>query len=230
MLLPLQCGGGPDEPTKAYLVLRSAEGKGGSAPNDSGIDGLWRRSIALGLASGTSAVRRAFVNALPMFATDLLPYYERSLGTSQASRASDAERREAVSVMWPTRASATLPSLRTELLRIDSRFAVEMVPEQKTSASWDGRWFGAMNNTVLPAFGPSQNYSEVASPTTRCMITAFLDVDEAVEFSQRDLASIEKAERRLRTLVPSWVDFAVSVSDGLTLDESPLDWTVLSDE
>jgi hypothetical protein len=225
MLLPLQCGGGPDEPTKAYLALRSAEGQGGSAPNDSGIDGLWRRSVALGLASGTSAVRRAFVNALPMFATDLLPYYERSLGTSPAPGATDAERRNSVGSLWPTRVSAAIPDLLKELRRIDDRFRIESMPDALSTTTIEGRWF-----TGSDAVFGSKSCSDLAVPTSRYSITAFLDVDDPGNLTERDERSVSLAEKRLRSLVPSWEDFCISVADGFTLDESPLDWTVLSDE
>jgi len=231
MLLPLHIGGGPSEEEKVYQVLRSAVGKGGSAPNELGIDGLWRRARALGLASATSATRRAIYNAFPFLSTDLLPHYERTLGIVVAPDTPDAARRELVAAMWPAKASAVVSDVQGELRRIDSRFTFEVTSqyEPKTTASWYGRWFGSHNGGELPVFG-TKTYSDLASPSTRCHAVAFLAVSTPDALIQRDERAVAAANMRLRALMPSWEDCAISVtSDGFILDESPLDWTVLSD-
>jgi hypothetical protein len=229
MLMPLQCGGGPDEPTKAYLVLRSAVGVGGSAPDDSGIDGLWRRSRALGLAAGTSATRRAFCNAFPFLATDLLPHYERSLALFAAPGAAEGDRRAAVAAMWPTKSSAVISDVASELRRIDARFTFESTPESQTTSCQGGRWFDSLDGSEGPAFG-GMGYSQLAGPTTRYRVTAFLVVDDPGALTPADERAVISAQQRLRALLPSWEGFDVSIAaDGFTLDESPLDWTVLSD-
>jgi hypothetical protein len=234
MLLPLQCGGGPDDPTRVYLVLRSAVGQGGSAVDDSGIDGLWRRSRALGLSAATSATRRAFCNAWPFLSTDLLPHYERTLGIVLDSGASEDERRKAVAAMWPAKSSAVCLDVENELKRIDPRFTFELVPEILTTTSWDGRWFGSIEGGEAPVFvAGGNNYSELAGPTTRYMATAFLPVDDPGLLTKQDERSFQLGTMRLRAMLPSWEGFEVSLSvpsDGFLLDWSLMDVTALGDD
>lgn len=230
MLLPLQCGGAPDEAEKTYRVLRAAEGVGGSASDDSGIDGLWRRSVALGLSAGTSATRRAFNNAFPFLATDLLPHYARTLGLFFSPSTSEADRRTAVSALWPASSSAAVPDIQTELTRIDARLTIEATPEAQATSSMGGRWFAERAGAELPLFANATDCSALAGPTTRYRYTAFLAVTDPAALTKQDELSFRSASRRMRDLVPSWVGFSVSVAaDGFTLDESPLDWTVLGD-
>lgn len=230
MLLPLQAGGAPDEVEKAYRTLRSAEGVGGSAPDDSGIDGLWRRSLALGLASGSSPVRRALFNAFPHLATDLIPHYERALGIRVAPGTPDAERRDAVVSLWPASSSAAIPDVTAELQRIDPRFTFEATDEANATTCHDGRWFASMGSSEGPVFGGDLAYCYLAAPTTRYRYTAFLAVGDPENLTKQDESAVLAANRRLQDLLPPWVGFDVSVaSDGFTLDESPLDWTVLDD-
>lgn len=229
MLLPLHVGGGPDEPEKAYRTLRAAEGTGGSAPDDSGIDGLWRRSLALGLSAGSSSFRRAVFNAFPGLATDLLPHNERALGLVAAPGAAEAERRDTVVALWPASASAVVQDVTAELQRIDERFTFEATDEAHATTCYDGRWFASLDGSEGPAFG-GQGYCDLAAPTTRYRFTAFLAVDDPENLTPRDEASVLAAYQRLQDLLPPWSGFDVSVaSDGFTLDESPLDWTVLDD-
>lgn len=226
MLMPEHVGGGPDDPTRVYRVLRSAVGQGGSAPDESGIDGLWRRARALGLSAATSATRRAFFNAFPARATDMLMHYERALGLLATPGVTEAERREIVVALWHAKPSAVVRDVQTELQSIDARFTLELVPEARTTTSWDGRWFAGGEE---PTFGGS-GWSTLAAPTTRYMATAFLAVTDPGTLTEADERAVLLAQRKLRSLLPSWEDFAVSVSSvGFLCDESPLDWTVLGD-
>ena len=229
MLMPELCGGGPDEATKAYAVLRSAVGIGGSARDDTGIDGLWRRSRSIGLAAATGATRRAIYNGFPWLASDLLPHYERSLSLFAAPGATQADRRQAVAALWPARSSAVLRDISAELQRIDVRFSCSMVPEAQTSAAWDGRWFDSIEavRTEFPVFG-GLGYSELAGPSSRCMLTAFLAATDPGALTAQDERAVVAALTRLRALIPSWVGFEVSVSStGFLCGESPLGWAVV---
>ena len=225
MLLPLMVGGGPDEPTKAYAVLRSANGKGGSAADESGIDGLWRRSIAIGLAAASSSLRRSINNAYPNLAQDTLRYYERVLGLVPEVESSEAQRCENVVALWTAKASASVPDMNSSLKRIDERLSVVMPDEDTTSTSLDGRWFGS--DREVPVW---EGASPLAGPTTRYNLVVLLDVDNEEVTETRDMRAMSLATKLIRTALPSWFDFELATALGFTLDASPLDLTVLEDD
>jgi hypothetical protein len=159
---------------------------------------------------------------------DTLPHFERVLGVSPAPGSPEAERREVVAGLWPARVSAAVPDIEAELQRIDPRFSCELVPESETSTAKYSRWFESHGASEGVAFGGGRNCSALAGPTTRYMLTAFLEVSDPENLSELDLRSVASARKRLRSLVPSWEGFEVSVSpDGFLLGVSPLGLAVL---
>jgi len=225
MFVPIRVGGGPDEPNKAYAVLRSAEGIGGSAADDSGIDGLWRRSLALGVATASSSLRRSINNAYPHLAQDTLRYYERVLGLVPEVESSEAQRCENVVALWTAKASASVPDMNSNLKRIDERLSVVMPDEGTTTTSLDGRWFGS--DREVPVWEGS---SPLAGPTTRYNLVVPLDVENEEVTETRDVRAMSLATKLIRTALPSWFDFEIATALEFTLDVSPLDLTVLDDD
>lgn len=226
MYLPLEAGGGPTGAGKVYQVLRSAVGEGGSAVDDSGLDGLWRRARAIGLEASSSSIVRAINNGWPHLATDLIPYYERVLKVVPPADAPEAARREEVAALWPSKSSALIRDIESELKRIDSRFSVVLIPEAYTTTGIDGRWFGPNPGaTESPAWSGS---SVLAAETTRYLLYVVLFVIDESTITNDDMRSISNAERLLRSVQPSWCAFTISVaSDGFTLGVSILGMTGL---
>jgi hypothetical protein len=220
-MFPVMLGGGYDEPQKAYRVLLAAEGIGGSADNQDGIDGLWRRSRAVGLSAATSANRRACLNAWPFLVTDLLPYYERVLGVTVPPGQSDTDRRAVVAALWPAKASAIVKDMLSELKRIDSRFSLLTEDPLQSVTDYGGRAFGPMSGVSEATFG-GLNFSSVGFYSTHYIIRVLLPVGIP---SAVDNLSMRTAAARLRTMLPSWCDFTITTSTGFLCDTSPLDTT-----
>lgn len=233
MLLPMLVGGGPTEEAKTYRVLRSAEGKGGSAPDDSGIDGLWRWARARGLAAATSETRRAIANAFPFAAADLLPYYERALGLHPGQNESDTERRVGVVAGWTAKASALLRDLEAGLSAIDSRMSILNMAAATEHISHLGRWFGRFESAPeLPAFG-GDGCSAFAAWTTRYVLRVFFDVygEETTyaKLSAADARARSSADEFLRASLPSYWDFTISTIRGFVTNSTPLGQTGVTD-
>lgn len=229
-MFPVMFGGGPDEPQKAYNLLLAAEGIGGSASNQDGIDGLWRRSRAVGLSAATSANRRAINNAWPFLATDLLPYYERVLGVEPAPGQSETDRRNVVAPLWPAKASAIVRDMAAELRRIDPRFVILSVDPSQSVVDYGGRSFGTVGEFWMKGIGQDGAFTNVANSAVAYFSTHYvLRVRLPVTTpSQAELTSIRTARRRLRSMLPSWCDFTITCSTGFLCDTSHLDVTGLS--
>lgn len=204
-----------DEVEKAYRVLRSAEGKGGSASSEDGIDGLWRRSIALGLACATSAYRRAICNSNPRTATDTIPYYERCLGVIPPVEASETERREVVVAEWPAKASAIQRDIREQLKRIDSRFDIIQPNDSYSHVSHDGEVFGTWGISGMALF------------TTRYTLRVRFNVGHT-PLTNTERTQLEQAKRKLRDTLPPFWGFTITTSTGFLCGVSPLGTTGVS--
>jgi hypothetical protein len=213
---PLRVGGGKSETHRAYDVIRSAVGRGGSAPYDS-MEDSWRRARARGLAAATSAGRRAVYDYFPHLTTDGLRYHERVLGITPPVGSSEAARRDVVVEQWTAQFSATIPSLTEQLQRIDSRFSIIAVPSDQFVTTVMGEAFG-------PDFG-GIGYSVAPNYSTGFVLHVLLDVGPNPPPTV--LRAVERAKRLLRRRVPSWVDYHVVTSVGFILDTSPLDLTGL---
>jgi hypothetical protein len=225
MLLPLRPGGGPTEEAKTYRVLRAAVGVGGSAPDDSGIDGLWRWARARALAAATSAYRRAIYSAFPNLATDLIPYYERALGLPSDETAAEQDRREAVRGLWPMRASSVIRDVAAQLQQIDTRFSIVVADDAKSSTTHDGRWFGHLPGvTAEPPFGLAY-HSSYAAETSRYVMLVLFDVGYLAGLSAPDARKRAEAEKMLCTVLPPWWDFRIVTSIGFLAGVSPIGLT-----
>lgn len=217
---PFRVGGGPTETSRAYRMLRSAVGTGGSARDDSGLDGLWRRSKAKGLAAATSATRRAIYNAFAHLATDALPYHERILGIVPQLGSSTAARRRVVVAQWVAQLSATIPELEDQLQRIDSRVSILSVDNAVQAATVPGRAFG----DGVEAFGGS-GASRLPNYATAFTLRIRFAVGYTGALGAGDARLREQLIEVLRTRVPSWVDWTITTSSGFVLGTSALDVT-----
>jgi hypothetical protein len=226
MFIPLRIGGGPGEVEVAYRVLRASQGIGGSAPDDSGIDGLWRRARAFGLASAESANVRAFNNFFPFCATDTIPYYERHLGLVASPGETLADRSDEVMRLWPAKASARRADIESELQRIDSRFVVLSVSDHFKSTSIPGRCLAANSGSGEPTYG-ARHCSLLARPSSRSTIRVRLEIGSYRSLTLREKAAVRSAKLRLRRLLPSWCDSTVTTASTLTLGSSILGITGL---
>lgn len=223
---PFQWGGGPTDEEIVYNALRSAVGEGGSAKDDTGIDGLWRRCRARGLAAVGSFAERAALQAFPQIATDHIPVYEAELRIIPPEGATDEDRRQAIVAAYTLKAAQNELELADRLLEIDPRFLVVNMPRALATTVQLGKAFQPQDG--IPAYGGGRfgsawpNYSSdfcvvVRLPTVAAMPTPV------------DLASITYAKRLLRKILPSWVDFSVVTSTGpFLIGVSPLGLTCLS--
>lgn len=224
--LPMRLGGGPTEVSRAYKTIRDAVGEGGSAPNDRGLDGLWRRSRARGLAAATSATRRAVFNAWPHLATDLLPYYERTLGLVPDADASDAVRRAAVVAAWTAQLSATIPVLTEQLQALDARLSVLPLQPNLGRHTQAGRSLGPLwSSSGEPAWGDTPEASDFPNEATAFVLQVRFAVGYATALSSVDSALLEQALDILRRRLPSWVTWEVTTSTGFLVGVSPLGLT-----
>jgi hypothetical protein len=204
--LPLRLGGGPTPSEQCYQVLRKAVGKGGSADDDTGIEGLWRRSEAKGLAAAASHVRRAFIQSNPLFATDLIPYFERVLGITPPEGASEASRRSEIVPLWVRKIDASMPGVEAELVKLDPRFSLIDIPRDLEIAAMPGRIFGSESDPmVLP-----QNVSRVANYSSSFAVRVLFDLGYAGVPTQADQRILELARRKLRELVQSWETWTIT--------------------
>ena len=228
--LPMRLGGGPTEVSRAYKTIRDAVGEGGSAPNDRGPDGLWRRSRARGLAAATSASRRALLNAWPHLATDLLPYYERVLGLAPAPEASDSSRRAAVVAAWTAQLSAIIPALAEQLAAVDTRFTILPLQSSQGRHTQAGRTLGPLDpGGSEPPWGSTPEASDYPNDATAFVLQVRFDVGYATALSSVDSALLEQALDILRRRIPSWVSWEVTTSTGFEVGVSPLGLTGVSD-
>lgn len=207
--LPFRVGGGPTPTSRAYATLRQAVGKGGSAADDTGIEGLWRRSEAKGLAAASSHTRRAFIQSNPLFATDLIPYYERILGIVPPSGASEAQRRDEIVPRWARRINATMPNVAAELAHIDARFSIIESPHATSITCQGGRAFGSQDGSGTPMVLPG-GVSAVSNYSTDFVTRVRFTVGYDGPLNPSDKRLLEAARRLLRELAQSWEDFTIS--------------------
>lgn len=207
---PMQVGGVPTRTSKAYKLIRDAVGKGGSASNDLGLEGLWRRSKAHGLAAATSSVERAVVQMDPHLATDFLPYYERVLGIVPAAADAQATRAENAGTQWTRALDASIPALADQFARIDSRLTVLSPAHSGAATTQHARAFPAYDSTVEgPAFGDPglalfPNYS------TEFMVHVRFTLGHTGSYTNDEARIVERVKTLLRDALPSWVSFRIS--------------------
>lgn len=221
---PLEWGGGTSLVERTYLGLRSAAGKGGSAPNeDTSIDGLWRQVRARGLTAAAAAAERAALQALPTTATDALPYYEELFRLAPGADAAPELRQERAAAAYTRRVRSDVPAVLAALLAIDPRFSI--LEPATTTTTQAGRGFedhagaepystGAVEETSFPNF------------STDDIVFIRLDLGGSLPGPAEE-ALLERARAVLDDL-PAWVDFVLMTGLGFHLDVDPLDLTGLS--
>jgi hypothetical protein len=224
---PVRVGGGPTPSAKAYAFLRNAVGEGGSAEDDSGIDGLWRRSRAKGLAAAGSSKRRASLQCWPHLATDAVPYYERVLQLTPAPGASLTARREAIVAEWTAQLDAAIPQVRTQLQALDARVSLLEVPQTRTRYTQFGRAFGPLDASLEGPFGGA-GHGVAPNYATDFVVIVHFATGYIGPYTVSDGRIREQIVALLLKLLPSWVSFRVVSSTGFILDLSPLDATGFS--
>lgn len=213
--LPFRVGGGPTNAQRAYTALRQAVGTGGSAPNDRGIEGLWRRSEAKGVAAASSAPRRAYLQAFPHLATDLLPYYERVLGVVPPAGASEAARRAVVLPLWTKRVNNVLPELVDELLAIDPRLSLLDEPHSYAITAQPGRAFAPIDPAAeLPVFALERGHALMPGYSTDMVVRVLFTVGYSGPLRESELTIVERVKRLLRGFLPSDCDFTIAADPG----------------
>jgi hypothetical protein len=212
--LPFRLGGGPTPAQRAYSTLRQAVGEGGSARDDRGIEGLWRRSEAKGLAAATSHCRRALLQSSPLYATDLLPYYERILGL--VPQGSDADRREAIVPLWTKQSDSSTPALLDQLQALDARLTLLDPPHSGAATAQFGRAFAPLDPSLeAPAFGLERGHVQFPAYSTDAIVRVLFNVGYSGPLKNAELVIVERAKVLLRDLLPSTTDFTIVVQDGL---------------
>lgn len=220
---PLEFGGAPTREDLAYRALKSAVGKGGSAENEGGIDGLWRRCKAAGLAAASSAVERAALQAFPHLATDHIPVYEEVFGIVPPEGATDEDRRIAIVAAYTARVAENENELLVGLLAIDPRFSLAVIPRALAWYVQAGKAFEPQDG--IPTYGPVAKSTPCPNASSDFYVPVLLTIATVLP-TPVDVASVAKAKRYLRAMLPSWVDFSVITSTGPFLaDVSPLDFT-----
>ena len=216
---PCQFGGQPARTRLVYDAIRTAVGEGGSAEDDSGIDGLWRKSRAIGLACSYGLGERAALQFLPNKATDWLEYYEELLGLHPDAEATDDERRVAAAAAFTQELQADAPSLTAQTTATNALASVlEAARAIQSDTTMRGRWF----STSLPFLTDGIYCSSWPNYSTDFVVTILLTETPgtaAYDVAQTALKSM------LNTVLPAWVDFRIINSSGFFLDLSPLDAT-----
>jgi hypothetical protein len=227
---PVDFGGPEDDEDQIYTVLRNAVGEGGSAINDQGIDGLWRRCKAQGLATLQTMVERAAMQAFPHLATDHIPVYEAIARLVPGPMATDEDRRQAIVAAWTRALRADVPSLKQQLKLVDPRADVVDVPHDQSTVVVLGKAFEPQDGT--PDYGPHRS-TQFPNYASEFLVPVTLAVVGGVP-TATDLLTMERLKRVLRDVLPSWDTFTVSAVDeagpviGFFLDLSQLDLTAMT--
>jgi len=225
---PFDVGGAPSPAERAYRTMRRAVGKGGSAENDLGIDGLWRRSRAAGVAAATSSSERALMQAWPHLATDALAYYARATGLVQGADETEAAFRDRVWVAWATKLQVDCPSLVEELERIDPR--ASLVEQTMSATTQHGRALAPLWPAgEAPAWGLPTNAAERPNYATSMIAYVRLALGYAGAPGIADQRILERVRELLRGLLPSWVDFHVLTETSFLVDSSPVGTSGVTD-
>lgn len=225
---PFQVGGGQPRAERAYRTMRRAVGKGGSAENDLGIDGLWRRSRAAGVAAATSSSERALLQAWPHLATDALAYYARATGLVQGADETEAAFRDRVWAAWITRQQVDCPSLAEELLRVDAR--ASLLEQTMSATTQHGRALAPLWPAgETPAWGLPRDEAEWPNYSTSMIAYVRLALGYSGAPGIADQRILERLRELLRGSLPSWVDFHVLTETSFLVDSSPVGTSGVSD-
>jgi hypothetical protein len=211
---PFQVGGGPTPKSRAYQVIRQAVGQGGSAENDRGIDGLWRRARAEGLASATSSSRRALLQAFPFLATDLLPYYERILGIVPGEDATEAKRSDLVVERWTRKPIQSWNELLAALQAIDTRLSLILPGDEREIVTEYGRGFDSHDvGKDGPQFGITGGVTQWPAYSTRQVLLVTFTLSYTGVPKPDDQAVLERARALLLESLPSDEEFSITTEN-----------------
>lgn len=215
---PFRVGGGATPSSKAYQAMRRIVGEGGSARNDTGLDGLWRRSRAKGLAAVWSAKERATLQFFPHLATDGIDYYERATGLVRAKGEQDATYRLRLWAAYVASIRADVPHIDDDLKAIDPRISI--LEPGNSSTTEHGRAFGPLGPSLE---SPAMTTSVVPNYSSDFVLFIFFDVGHAGPPTIGERRTIERINSYLRGVLPSWVSFVLMTETAFTLDLSSLD-------
>ena len=221
---PFEWGGGETEDEEMYNALRNAVGVGGSAKDDSGLDGLWRQCKAQALATLATMSERAALQALPTYATDHLPVYEDLLRIVPGDDATYLERRDAVVADWSRQLKADGPSLSAQIELIDPRASLLDVPHDQATTTMLGKAFEPQDG--VPDYGRRRS-TAYPNFATEYMHTVVLAIDGGVP-NASDLIIMNRIKSLMRDVLPSWETFQVVTGAGFILDLSHLDVTAMT--
>lgn len=217
---PFRVGGGSTPTSRAYYALRRVVGKGGSAADDTGLDGMWRRSRAKGLAAVWSAKERATAQFFPHLATDGIAYYERITGLVRAKDETTAAYRLRLWAAFVASIRSDMPTIDEDLKGIDSRISI--LEPGPTVTTQHGRAFGPLHSSLE---SPAMSASIVPNYSTDFVLYVLFDAGHSGPPTTNEKRVLERISTYLRGVLPSWVSFVVMTDTGFTLDLSSLDIT-----
>lgn len=224
---PLQFGGGTTSIDDVYSMLRSAVGKGGASVDDDSLESIWRQCKARVIAAVGGFDERAALQAFPNLASDLLPYYERTLIDRRRSAGeTDDERRARVTARWTDELGGNVAALETALQEIDSRFTIVAVTESDTTTTVFGRWLEDLAGTE--PFNGGRSATLFPNYSTEFILTALLTLGGG----GLDLAaqrSLAEGRDFLADNLPAHIGIQMATDvDGFELGIDVLDYTVLT--
>jgi hypothetical protein len=222
---PFEFGGGSTQPETIYAAMRSSVGVGGSAPDDQGIEGLWRQARASGVAAAATTGERAVLQAFPGRATDLLEYYEDLLLAVPEPGDSVLERQAVVEQLWTERVRGALPDIAADLLEIDTRLSIAAFDHAETTDTLHGRAFED-HAAALPFGGRRSTF--FANYSTAFVVTVLFDIGSGVVPGVVEQKIIARAKAHLNQVLPATHMFQVLTGVGFILDVDLLDLTGLN--
>jgi len=217
---PFRVGGGPPPSARVYYAMRRSVGRGGSAKDDTGLDGLWRRSRAKGLAAIWSAKERAVLQFFPHLATDGIPYYEGLTGLVRAKGECESAYRIRLWAAFVASIRSDCPHMDADLKAIDSR--IEILEPGASTTTQHGRAFGPLHASLE---SPPMVASIVPNYSTDFVLYVLFDVGHSGPPTTSEERTIERIHAYLRGVLPSWCSFVVVTEVGFILDLSSLDLT-----
>jgi hypothetical protein len=214
----------PSREELVYRALRSAAGKGGFAEDEArSIDGLIRRVRARAIAAIADMGERAALQAIPTYASDLLPYYERLVGLTADPDLSEQDRRSAAAALYALQLAGDVPSIAAALQQIDARFAIFTAAPATSTTTIAGRAFEDLAGE-LP-FGGGRQSTAFPNYATVLVLFVLLELGDGVAPNAAERRSMKLARRLLHDVLPATNDLQIVTHRGFTLDVSRLDLT-----
>jgi hypothetical protein len=198
--LPAEVSGGTTHIKAIYDALRKAVGEGGSAPNQEGLEGAWRAAKAQVIAASLDAYERAVLQALPFFADEHVPVYERLLAIAPGEDQNDEDRRLAVVQAWTLRLFADMSELNRALNVLSPKLELEELDYDHVVYTLFGRMF--------PEYGfESQGVPQYPNYSTDFI----LRVTYTYEFGETSMPRALRAQVgvHLNAVLPSWMDWRI---------------------